>query len=1208
MTKRRRAPKKAPRKPPSPSGMNEYCYKITGPIDGEKLKNYLERKIYRNPKFEDYFPPSENLPFVIVLSTKDNIICIKLTSRSKKNIERVESIQKKLTSKDLNLGGGVTLSKPELFELEQCNWWGGGCKFGETQKWKTLEHNGPYFTSLMEPYQPHKAPFIYGGKKYTLTPAEEKIANFYAARILSERKSGITVYWTKDPVFNKNFWEDFKTYLTPEHKKIFKDFGKADFEAIADKLEERKESETAAEKLAKKTSAAEKKHDYGYALINGVKEPVGNFTVEPAAIFLGRGENPKRGRIKREIAPEDVTINISQGAKVPTPPKGHKWGKVSHDQDVSWLASWTDTITGEPKYVMFAAEGQLKGKSDFVKYEKARKLNHFIKEVRREYQKDINSPDLVKRQLGTVIYLIDHFGLRAGGEKSKEETDTVGASTLRVEHIKLKPPDKVIFDFLGKDSVRYYKEMTVDKDVYKNIGEFMKGKNKGADLFNKISAADINAYLKTFDKSFTAKVFRTRLASVLMYNELKKIVVKKTDTEADKKLKFDRANVEVAEIMNHQRTVSVKNKEVIEKYEAELKDLKKELAQKKKEGKSTEALQKRVDAKARQIQSKSDTLNVAMNTSRANYIDPRIVVAWCLAKGLDISKVYTAPLQKKFRWAIETTDASWDYFTAPLPEGMDELEPIETMKTSGPAKYARSPRRKSVGIPSKPKTEARPRPVPKPVPKTEAPPKPTAKPTAVQPLEFHEFSARSFVVIGGSAPQKQKIRALGGIFNPNVMIRGKGVPGFIFPREKEEEVKKAMDYISPGARAKSPLIAFYLNQGPSYSGYTLGEILSWDQLRLEQKHDFIQTLFPLPTKSKFAPNAPVLTDEALQEFRENKKVRYNVYLAYMKMMNFFGYSVDITAPTISRAAPLDQKIKGVTVGLMSTHNYLRITRMLTFLMMSYFPLLAYLLLLGLCEDLRKVPEFRRSVLSMGSLKPWMSAIGVPKETLSTYNFPSGDEEEEEEEAGEEEEFPPIIESPLLKDKPAQEKIFTDFAIKYLPSRFSLAFVSYMLHIHPEDRIKFMKKIKDFEPAERVEFARDFFDDSELEDLMEEKYGTTEAGKKKQRDLYDFQTNPQSKILIYTGFLKKVAQIEAGKRNEIYQYFTGISDVGEKQRERPAQTRKKVWSNFFTYLRNLDREEKAHQFINKLFEADFNIYDFVRDNPGPKKYNPTFSEE
>ncbi len=105
MTKRRRAPKKATRKPPSPSGMNEYCYKITGPIDGEKLKNYLERKIYRNPKFEDYFPPGENLPFVIVLSTKDNIICIKLTSRSKKNIERVECFSNKTTIKSkFNIG------------------------------------------------------------------------------------------------------------------------------------------------------------------------------------------------------------------------------------------------------------------------------------------------------------------------------------------------------------------------------------------------------------------------------------------------------------------------------------------------------------------------------------------------------------------------------------------------------------------------------------------------------------------------------------------------------------------------------------------------------------------------------------------------------------------------------------------------------------------------------------------------------------------------------------------------------------------------------------------------------------------------------------------------------------------------------------------------------------------------------------------------
>ena len=67
---------------------------------------------------------------------------------------------------------------------------------------------------------------------------------------------------------------------------------------------------------------------------------------------------------------------------------------------------------------------------------------------------DALSSNIVKKQLGTVLWLIDHHGIRVGGEKGDDEADTVGASTLRVEHVKLEDPDLIIFDFLGKDSIQ----------------------------------------------------------------------------------------------------------------------------------------------------------------------------------------------------------------------------------------------------------------------------------------------------------------------------------------------------------------------------------------------------------------------------------------------------------------------------------------------------------------------------------------------------------------------------------------------------------------------------------------------------------------------------------------------------------------------------------------------------------------------------------
>ena len=47
-------------------------------------------------------------------------------------------------------------------------------------------------------------------------------------------------------------------------------------------------------------------------------------------------------------------------APVPDPPVGRKWGKVQHDNKVTWLASWTENIQGDVKYVMLNPTSRLK--------------------------------------------------------------------------------------------------------------------------------------------------------------------------------------------------------------------------------------------------------------------------------------------------------------------------------------------------------------------------------------------------------------------------------------------------------------------------------------------------------------------------------------------------------------------------------------------------------------------------------------------------------------------------------------------------------------------------------------------------------------------------------------------------------------------------------------------------------------------------------
>ncbi|KFG56601.1 DNA topoisomerase I, partial [Toxoplasma gondii RUB] len=95
------------------------------------------------------------------------------------------------------------------------------------------------------------------------------------------------------------------------------------------------------------------------------------------------------------------------------------------------------------------------------------------------------------RQLGTATYLIDVLALRVGGEKdTDEEADTVGCCSLRVEHLTFDTEkQEVTFDFLGKDSIRYFNTVKVHPQVFKNVVGFCKGKKPEDDVFDKINVS-----------------------------------------------------------------------------------------------------------------------------------------------------------------------------------------------------------------------------------------------------------------------------------------------------------------------------------------------------------------------------------------------------------------------------------------------------------------------------------------------------------------------------------------------------------------------------------------------------------------------------------------------------------------------------------------------------------------------------------------------
>ena len=95
---------------------------------------------------------------------------------------------------------------------------------------------------------------------------------------------------------------------------------------------------------------------------------------------------------------------------------------------------------------------------------------------------------MADRQRATAVYLIDKFALRAGNEKGDDEADTVGCCSLKFEHVSLKPPNIVVFDFLGKDSIRFFDEVAVADQVFKNLKIFKKPpKGDGDEIFDRLT-------------------------------------------------------------------------------------------------------------------------------------------------------------------------------------------------------------------------------------------------------------------------------------------------------------------------------------------------------------------------------------------------------------------------------------------------------------------------------------------------------------------------------------------------------------------------------------------------------------------------------------------------------------------------------------------------------------------------------------------------
>ncbi|MHA1557307.1 MAG: hypothetical protein ACTSPM_10285 [Candidatus Heimdallarchaeota archaeon] len=381
-----------------------------------------------------------------------------------------------------------------------------------------------------------------------------------------------TVY-VDDPVFCKNFFADFSIKLG--HRNLTDE--DIDFSEVIEYIETERAKRESLTKEQKKQKREERKvvrlklkEYYGTAYLDGMKVDIGAWTAEPSSIFMGRGEHPMRGKWKEGPSSKDIILNLN---KIPEPmneedwkdidwrPKPFNkedWKEIVWESECLWVAKWEDKLSQRTKYVWLSDNTPLKQDREIEKFNKAKKISKHLEKIRSEIVNGIKSDNPRTRKIALACYIIDQLILRVGDEKDEDEADTVGATTLRPEHITIEG-ENVNFNFLGKDSVEWNKDTTFPPYVIKElqflIAEAEKSGEDKPQIFSKIGSTQVNDFFSNIVPDLTAKVFRTFHATNIVSAHLEESDTSADDPEYKKKEAATMANREAAVVCTHMKQV-----------------------------------------------------------------------------------------------------------------------------------------------------------------------------------------------------------------------------------------------------------------------------------------------------------------------------------------------------------------------------------------------------------------------------------------------------------------------------------------------------------------------------------------------------------------------------------------------------------------------------------------------------------------------------
>ena len=497
-------------------------------------------------------------------------------------------------------------------------------------------------------------------KEYSLSPLAEQLVIQFVKKFDTD--------YIKDEVFVRNFLSDLvkELKLTPDSRLL--SLKNWDFSKVQDYLERVKEKTNSMSKEEKKLARELKKklreklkEKYAYALINGERVPIMNWTVEPPSIFLSKGKNPLRGHWKKGVKREEITLNLSER------PEGLEegWKEIVFRPKELWIARWKCPLTGKTKYSWLAFSSPQRQKRAKEKWDLALELDSKLEVLEKFLEENLRSKEEERKKLATVVWLIKNTGIRVGDEKIAGERGTLGCTTLKKRNIWV-DKEKVVLDFIAKDYVHWYLSIKAPRIVRENIEYFREKTNNNSFVFEGLNSGKVAKFLREIIPRLSAKVFRTWIAGKTFEEARKKWEKKLEDKEEFvHKIRFKFINGEIAKKLKHKKKLPKNYEERLNKKLEKIKKLEEDLSTlleklKETKGKRKIKLIERIEKKKRRIRKEQLNYEVLkelgewnLSTSLNNYIDPRRVIRYCKEHNLDISQVYSKSLREKFSWALD---------------------------------------------------------------------------------------------------------------------------------------------------------------------------------------------------------------------------------------------------------------------------------------------------------------------------------------------------------------------------------------------------------------------------------------------------------------------------------------------------------------------------------------------------------------------------